>query len=266
MTLTRQNHNRAEQRRRCRNQEDKEGSSTLTFPTPGGTSRRRRGAQTGHALGRAWPSQVRSDNRTGSLKSGSVGGTGPSRPPVAGPVISEVFRSKGSASGAAVNARTLTNELAPTGKKRGTTEVGPAGAGEALTNRANAECSAHRTTSATSGAGSSCTAGADATGGETASGMGCAGRPRSRQKIAACVRQQRLENIQAEYRQLVVLEQEEAEIAASDHRPSSAARKPQPLHHWHCCCQLSGSLTALAAAPPTLKGHCSTVSCSGWTG
>ncbi|KAJ1207123.1 hypothetical protein NDU88_002515, partial [Pleurodeles waltl] len=61
----------------------------------------------------------------------------------------------------------------PTGKKRGTTEVGPAGAGEALTNRANAECSAHRTTSATSGAGSSCTAGADATGGETASGMGC---------------------------------------------------------------------------------------------
>ncbi|KAJ1162528.1 hypothetical protein NDU88_002996 [Pleurodeles waltl] len=55
----------------CQRRQQQEG-----FLTPGGTYRRGRSAQTGHALGRAWPSQVRSDNKKGgrgALRAGSLG-------------------------------------------------------------------------------------------------------------------------------------------------------------------------------------------------
>ncbi|KAJ1170590.1 hypothetical protein NDU88_002463 [Pleurodeles waltl] len=42
---------------RCRNQDTRGDSGKRTALTPGETSRRRRSAQTGQAVGRAWPNQ-----------------------------------------------------------------------------------------------------------------------------------------------------------------------------------------------------------------
>ncbi|KAJ1080594.1 hypothetical protein NDU88_000789 [Pleurodeles waltl] len=48
---------RAEENRRPQNEGKTEGDCPTTFPTPWWRSRRRRGKQTNHALGRAWPRQ-----------------------------------------------------------------------------------------------------------------------------------------------------------------------------------------------------------------
>ncbi|KAJ1097041.1 hypothetical protein NDU88_002170 [Pleurodeles waltl] len=50
-----------------RNKDDKVGSSATPLATPCGTDRRRRGKQTGHALGRAWPSTTEIKDRVDYL-------------------------------------------------------------------------------------------------------------------------------------------------------------------------------------------------------